>query len=51
MLRALIAFLTILLIAAAPATAAAPSPGAPGLGDRLYPLNGNGGYDTLHYDL
>jgi aminopeptidase N len=28
-----------------------PSPGAPGLGDRLYPLLGNGGYDALHYDL
>src|ERR1700712_2796646 len=28
-----------------------PGPGAPGLGDRLYPLNGNGGYDVDHYDL
>jgi aminopeptidase N len=28
-----------------------PTPGAPGLGDRLYPTLGNGGYDALHYDL
>ena len=39
--------------AAAPAYAGggAPSPGAPGLGDRLYPLLGNGGYDVQNYDL
>jgi aminopeptidase N len=30
---------------------AAPSPGAAGLGDRLNPGIGNGGYDVLHYDL
>ena len=28
-----------------------PTPGADGLGDRLYPTLGNGGYDVLHYDL
>ena len=28
-----------------------PSPGSAGLGDRLYPTLGNGGYDALHYDL
>jgi aminopeptidase N len=28
-----------------------PTPGSPGLGDRLYPKLGNGGYDALHYDL
>ena len=28
-----------------------PRPGAAGVGDRLYPLLGNGGYDVLHYDL
>jgi aminopeptidase N len=28
-----------------------PQPGAPGAGDRLFPLLGNGGYDVLHYDL
>jgi aminopeptidase N len=36
---------------APPALAAGPSPGAPGLGDRLAPLLGNGGYDVDHYDL
>lgn len=30
---------------------AAPTPGAPGLGDRLYPTLGNGGYNALHYHL
>jgi aminopeptidase N len=39
-----------LLLSAAPASAA-PSPGAPGLGDRLFPTLGNGGYDVQHYDL
>ncbi|MCA2213099.1 M1 family metallopeptidase [Jidongwangia harbinensis] len=29
----------------------APSPGSPGLGDRLYPMLGNGGYDVQNYDL
>jgi aminopeptidase N len=28
-----------------------PRPGAPGVGDRLFPLLGNGGYDVIHYDL
>src|SRR5918911_2672364 len=27
------------------------SPGAPGLGDPYYPLDGNGGYDVGHYAL
>src|SRR5215213_3338439 len=35
---------------AAPAQAA-PSPGSAGLGDRLFPNLGNGGYDVRHYDL
>jgi Peptidase family M1 domain/Peptidase M1 N-terminal domain len=26
-------------------------PGAPGLGDEYFPLDGNGGYDVKHYDL
>jgi len=30
---------------------AAPTPGSAGLGDRLYPLLGNGGYDVQDYDL
>jgi aminopeptidase N len=29
----------------------APTPGAPGIGDPYYPLDGNGGYDVEHYDL
>ena len=28
-----------------------PSPGAPGIGDRLFPTLGNGGYDAKHYTL
>jgi aminopeptidase N len=36
---------------AGPASASAPTPGSAGLGDRLYPTLGNGGYDALHYDL
>ncbi len=28
-----------------------PSPGAPGIGDRLFPTLGNGGYDAQHYTL
>jgi aminopeptidase N len=27
------------------------TPGAPGIGDPYFPLDGNGGYDVLHYDL
>ena len=26
-------------------------PGAPGVGDPYFPLDGNGGYDVKHYDL
>ena len=26
-------------------------PGAPGIGDPYFPLDGNGGYDVKHYDL
>ena len=48
---ALLLALALLAITAAPAGAAAPSPGAAGLGDRLAPGLGNGGYDVLHYDL
>ena len=50
--------ITFVLLAAAvlatPASAHRPhgaSPGAAGLGDRLFPLLGNGGYDAKHYDL
>jgi aminopeptidase N len=65
MLRALIdrrrrAALTTLLVlvatalaVAAPAQAdrRAPSPGGAGIGDRLFPTLGNGGYDVLNYQL
>ena len=51
MRRPFVLALGLLALLAAPARAASPSPGAPGLGDRLYPLLGNGGYDALHYDL
>ncbi len=37
--------------AAQAATPEAPQPGAPGIGDRLYPDFGNGGYDARHYTL
>src|SRR3954451_18965864 len=40
------------LIFASPASAfERPSPGAAGIGDRLFPQLGNGGYDVQHYDL
>jgi aminopeptidase N len=50
------ATLTAALLLAFPALAAAggggaPSPGAAGIGDRLFPELGNGGYDVLHYDV
>src|SRR3954464_6406840 len=42
----------MLMFVATPARAAGgPSPGAPGVGDRLFPTLGNGGYDVQHYDL
>ena len=48
----------VAVFAAAPAAHAASSqgdgnfqPGAPGVGDPYFPLEGNGGYDTQHYDL
>ncbi|OIJ66376.1 M1 family metallopeptidase [Streptomyces mangrovisoli] len=45
------ALVAALLLPAIPAFAAAPSPGAPGIGDPYYPYYGNGGYDVSHYDL
>ena len=36
---------------AIPAPQDGPRPGAPGLGDSLYPTLGNGGYDARHYDV
>jgi hypothetical protein len=44
-----------LVLGVAPATAGATTvhfgPGAPGIGDPYFPLDGNGGYDVQHYDL
>ncbi len=43
------------LAALGPAASAGPrphyTPGAPGVGDPYFPLEGNGGYDAQHYDL
>ncbi|WP_414167492.1 M1 family metallopeptidase [Streptoverticillium reticulum] len=39
------------LMLAVPASAAEPTPGAPGIGDSYYPEAGNGGYQVSHYDL
>ncbi|MET3424576.1 aminopeptidase N [Actinoplanes tereljensis] len=43
----------VVVSTAGPASASGhrPTPGAAGLGDRLYPLLGNGGYDVQNYDL
>ena len=50
--RLLIAAAAWLAAGAAPAVAQSGfSPGAPGLGDPYFPLEGNGGYDVQHYDL
>src|SRR3954464_12831330 len=50
MKRVLLLAAAVLSFSAAPRLAA-PSPGAAGLGDRLFPNLGNGGYDVQHYDL
>ncbi|MFK3979636.1 M1 family metallopeptidase [Micromonospora sp. NPDC050397] len=52
--RLLLVGLTLAVgVTASPAAANAAScaPGAPGLGDRLFPLLGNGGYDVQDYEL
>jgi aminopeptidase N len=43
--------LALALSAGGPAAAAPPTPGAPGVGDRLYPHLGNGGFDVDRYTL
>jgi hypothetical protein len=51
---AVIAAVVILLGTSPSVGLAAPpqfTPGAPGIGDPYYPLDGNGGYDISHYDL
>jgi aminopeptidase N len=46
---------TTMIVGLSPGMAAADGgggrPGAPGIGDPYYPLDGNGGYDVAHYDL
>ncbi|MET0763264.1 MAG: M1 family metallopeptidase [Blastococcus sp.] len=46
---------TTVLVGMSPVTALADEgggrPGAPGIGDPYFPLDGNGGYDVGHYDL
>ena len=44
---------TCLLLTGLPSIAGARSfgPGASGIGDGYFPLDGNGGYDVAHYDL
>jgi aminopeptidase N len=49
--RLLALSLLAFFVAAAPASADRPHPGSAGLGDRAYPLLGNGGYDAKHYSL
>ena len=49
--RALVLAAMLCFAVASPASAASPSPGAAGLGDRLNPGIGNGGYDVQDYDL
>ncbi|MCA2213197.1 M1 family aminopeptidase [Jidongwangia harbinensis] len=57
--RAALASSVVLAVALASAPAAAvaaepggpPGPGAPGVGDPYFPLDGNGGYDVRHYGL
>ena len=45
--------LTVALLLVGPAVAGPPAftPGAPGVGDPYFPLDGNGGYDVTSYDL
>ena len=43
--------LALVIVAAAPAVAAAFSPGSAGAGDPFFPLAGNGGYDVGNYTL
>jgi aminopeptidase N len=54
MRRCVVLIIALLGFVTAPAAVAAgppPSPGAAGVGDRLFPQLGNGGYDAIHYDV
>ncbi|MFC3964400.1 M1 family metallopeptidase [Nocardia jiangsuensis] len=49
---ALLVAMLCVLVTAGPAVAQPdPFAGAPGLGDPYYPLDGNGGYDAVHYEV
>jgi hypothetical protein len=48
---AIVLALALVIVAAAPAGAAAFSPGSAGAGDPFFPLAGNGGYDVGNYAL
>src|SRR5262245_46527704 len=54
-MRVLLVVAACLVLAVLPAAASANGvtfrPGAPGIGDPYFPLDGNGGYDVAHYDL
>jgi aminopeptidase N len=50
-LLAVIVFVVLLAVAGPAAAAQVPTPGAAGVGDRLFPQLGNGGYDVIHYDV
>ncbi|HEX6023801.1 MAG TPA: M1 family metallopeptidase [Solirubrobacter sp.] len=47
----LVAVCLLLAAGSAQASGGKFSPGAPGIGDPDFPLDGNGGYDVSHYDL
>ena len=50
-LSASVRFAALLLLLSVSSVTAAQQPGSDGLGDRLYPKLGNGGYDVQHYDI
>ena len=48
----IVAFFTVVVLACSGSTVSTvAAPGAPGLGDPLFPLLGNGGYDAQHYTI
>jgi aminopeptidase N len=50
-LLVLVGFVLCLALGASAAAAQSFTPGANGIGDPYFPLEGNGGYDVQHYDL
>ena len=50
-LGVLVAAWLLFAAGSAQATTVKFSPGAAGIGDPYFPLDGNGGYDVSHYDL